>query len=115
MVRKTRDGWATNRQIAAQDAAWKKARKALMDKIGAEAIKSTAGTKTRAAEIFKEMDADGNGSIDQAELKAAFAAAGVNLTAKEAQTMMHEADEDGDGFIDAEEFENREAPFRLEA
>ena len=41
------------------------------------------------------MDADSNGSIDQAELKAAFMAVGVNLTAKEVKNMLNEADEDG--------------------
>ena len=52
------------------------------------------------------MDADHNGSIDEAELKSAFAAAGVELTKKELKAMMSEADEDGDGFLDAQEFEN---------
>lgn len=108
MVVKTRDGWATNKQIAAQEAAWKKARKSLMAKLGPEAVKSAELTKSRGAEIFKEMDADGNGSIDASELKAAFAAIGVELTQKELKSMMNEADRDGDGFIDAEEFENCE-------
>ena len=108
MVVKTRDGWATNKQIAAQEAAWKKARKSLMTKLGPEAVKSAEATKARGAEIFKEMDADGNGSIDASELKAAFNAVGVELTPKELKSMMHEADRDGDGFIDAEEFENCE-------
>ena len=51
------------------------------------------------------MDADHNGSIDKAELRSAFAAAGVELTMKEVKAMMAEADEDGDGFLDAQEFE----------
>ena len=109
MVVKTREGWATNKQIAAQDAAWKKARKSLMVKLGPEAVKSAEATKARGAEIFKEMDADGNGSIDASELKSAFAAVGVELTQKEVKSMMHEADRDGDGQIDAEEFENCES------
>lgn len=53
-----------------------------------------------------QMDADHNGSIDKAELRSAFAAAGVELTMKEVKAMMAEADEDGDGFLDAQEFEN---------
>ena len=107
MVVKTREGWATNKQIAAQEAAWKRARKSLMAKLGPEATKSAEATKARAAEIFKEMDADSNGSIDSQELKAAFGAVGVELTSKELKAMMHEADRDGDGQIDADEFENR--------
>ena len=107
MVVKTKDGWATNGQIAAQEAAWKKARKSLIAKLGPENIKTAEGTKNRAAEVFKEMDKDSNGSIDPDELKEAFAAVGVELTKKEVAAMMREADADGDGQIDAMEFENR--------
>ena len=92
---KTRAGWKTNDQIKRQDKAWKRARSSLIQKMGEEAIKSTEATKLRSAAIFKEMDADGNGSIDQGELKAAFAAVGVELSDKELGHMMHEADEDG--------------------
>jgi hypothetical protein len=106
MPQRTKDGWKTNAQIKRQEKAWKRARASLMTKLGEEAIKSVAQTRERSAEIFKEMDADGNGSIDATELKGAFARAGVELTSKEVSAMMTEADEDGDGLIDAVDFEN---------
>ena len=37
-----------------------------------------------------QMDADHNGSIDKAELRSAFAAAGVELTMKEVKAMMED-------------------------
>lgn len=93
---KTRDGWATNEQVRRQNQAWKKARSSLMTKLGDAAVQGGAeGIKARSAEIFKEMDADSNGSIDQGELKSAFMAVGVDLTAKEVKNMLNEADEDG--------------------
>jgi len=102
---KTKEGWATNAQVLRQEKAWKKARSSLMEKLGTAAMQSVEGIKARSAEIFKEMDADSNGSIDQAELKEAFAKVGVTLSAKELKEMMTEADEDGDGQIDSAEFE----------
>ena len=74
--------------------AWRNARKALMDKLGT-AINSEAELNKKASEIFDSMDADKNGSIDEAELKQAFHEAGVELKTKEVKAMMDEADQDG--------------------
>jgi len=101
---KTRDGWQTSRQIAAQDKAWKKSRSTLMDKLGT-AADDTQSLLTAAEKFFKEMDADGNGQIDHGELKNSFASLGLQLTKKEVNDMIQEADGDGDGFIDLQEFQ----------
>ena len=92
---KTRDGWKTVDQVRRQEKAWKKARSSLMEKLGTEATQSEDATKKRGEEIFREMDTDGNGSIDMSELKSAFSKVGVTLSTKEVKMMMTEADEDG--------------------
>ena len=55
MPTKTKNGWATQSQIQKQEKAWKRARTALMVKLGEEAIKSVEATKKRAAEIFLDV------------------------------------------------------------
>jgi len=104
MAIKTRDGWKTRRQMAAQDKAWRGARKQLMEKIGKTHLNDQGEVKKRASEIFTEIDTDGNGKIDVAELKVAMGNLGVNLKQGEAESMMREADADGDMLMDVEEF-----------
>ena len=75
--------------------AWKKARAAFIKEIGEGALSDPNVAKARSSEIFVEIDSDGNGKIDQTELKAAMEKLGVLLTNKEVEDMMREADEDG--------------------
>ena len=65
---KTKDGWKSRKQIARQEKAWKAARSALMTKLG-PAVDDPALLESKAAEVFKEFDTDGNGGIDAAEIK----------------------------------------------
>ena len=101
---KTKDGWASNGQIARQEKAWAKARSTMMAKLG-DAMNDLAQLNSKSKEIFDEMDADKNGSIDPSELKEAMRQAGINLTKKEVQEMITEADADGDDLIDLGEFQ----------
>ena len=55
MPTKTKDGWATQSQIMKQEKAWKRARIALMVKLGEEAMQSVEATKKRSAEIFQDV------------------------------------------------------------
>ena len=75
--------------------AWEKARGALIDTIGKENIHDKEKVKSRAADVFKTIDTDGNGQIDSKELKTAMSNLGVELKNKEVTNMMKEADEDG--------------------
>ena len=101
---KTKDGWASNGQIVRQEKAWAKARSTMMAKLG-DAMNDLAQLNSKSKEIFDEMDADKNGSIDPSELKEAMRQAGINLTKKEVQEMITEADADGDDLIDLGEFQ----------
>ncbi|XP_052249064.1 neo-calmodulin-like isoform X2 [Dreissena polymorpha] len=53
---------------------------------------------------FRTFDRDGNGYIDQKELRVAMKNLGEALTDKELDDMMRQADIDGDGKINYEEF-----------
>merc|ERR1712167_373795 len=97
-------GWMTNLQNARQARAWEKSRSAVIEKIGVDLIKNDSAVKNRAREVFKEIDTDGNGQIDDAEQNSAMEKMGVTLTKKELDDMMTEADEDGDHLIDIDEF-----------
>lgn len=55
-------------------------------------------------EAFKEMDADGSGSIEEDELRAAILKMDPNAKEDTIKEMMHYADQDGDGNVDFEEF-----------
>jgi len=101
---KTREGWKTKGQINAQEAAWKKARKAMVEKLGVDTPGDTTKIKARAKEVFLEIDTDNNGQIDQAELTVAMSSMGVKLKSSEVVNMMKEADADGDLLIDLDEF-----------
>jgi len=104
MAVKTKDGWATRSQLRRQEKAWKRARKAMMTKLGS-ALDNSAELDKKSAEIFHEMDTDKNGGIDREELKKGFKLAGVELKNKEAKSMLDEADRDGNGLIDLSEFQ----------
>jgi len=101
---KTRDGWKTKRQVSAQEAAWKKSRKHMIEKIGLEHLDDTGKVESRARSIFAEIDSDANGKIDQEELGKAMRNMGVSLSVGELTNMMKEADEDGDMLMDVDEF-----------
>ena len=66
-----------------------------MEKVGQDNLNDDEKVKSRAREVFEEMDTDGNKGIDESELKEAMAKMGVELTNKEVKKMMQEADEDG--------------------
>ena len=56
---------------------------------------------TNKVELFKKLDADGSGSIDAQELKAALIEAGAtSVTTEEATGIIREADKDGNGKIE---------------
>nr|XP_057905734.1 parvalbumin 6 [Doryrhamphus excisus] len=69
------------------------------------------GLKNKSSEdvkkVFKVMDADNSGYIEEEELKfvlKGFAKDGRDLTDKETKTFLHAADKDGDGKIGVDEF-----------
>jgi len=105
MAVKTKEGWATRKQIARQEKAWRKARAQLMAKLQ-DAVNDSSKLDSMAEKVFAEFDADKNGSIDMKELKSAFETMGVVLTKNEVNAMVAEADEDGDGQIDMTEFKS---------
>ena len=74
--------------------AWAKSRSAILEKVGKENLNDDNKVKSRAKEVFEEIDTDGNKVIDEHELKEAMAKMGVELTTKEVKKMMQEADED---------------------
>ena len=55
-------------------------------------------------DAFKQFDADGNGSIDKAELSQALKASGGSFTQQDIDTIFAAGDSDGNGEIDYEEF-----------
>jgi len=76
----------------------------MVEKIGLNNLEDMGKVKDRAKAIFKEIDTDGNGQIDVAEMGQAMKILGVTLTNTELSTMMTEADADGDMLIDCDEF-----------
>lgn len=54
--------------------------------------------------IFKQFDADGNGTLDHSELKAAFEAAGRPADDETIAAALTKLDTDGDGVVSMEEF-----------
>jgi Ca2+-binding EF-hand superfamily protein len=56
--------------------------------------------------VFKHFDADGSGSIDAKELRAAAGELGVELCEQDTQQIMLELDADGSGQIELQEFED---------
>jgi hypothetical protein len=55
--------------------------------------------------VFTEFDSDGDGGIDQSEMKALLLALGATITSDdEVTTAFDKIDGDGDGMIDADEF-----------
>jgi Ca2+-binding EF-hand superfamily protein len=57
-------------------------------------------------QAFKIFDKDGNGLVDQEELKTILENFGEYLDDKEIERMIKEIDNDGDGFISLEDFVN---------
>jgi len=55
-------------------------------------------------QAFKVFDIDGNGTIDEKELRATMNKLGENLSDADVKAMIHAADKNGDGKIDYEEF-----------
>ena len=68
----------------------------------AEQFQALMGPKLEA--IFHQFDADGNGTLDASELKAAFDAAGRPADDETIASAMKKLDTDGDGVISLEEF-----------
>lgn len=102
MGKMTRDGYATNAQIARQRVAWTKARVKLLERMGGkEAVLDDKGKlnkpylNDKAREFFQEMDVDKNEKIDPGELRLAFSKLGLEISLKDAKEMVHEADADG--------------------
>ena len=54
--------------------------------------------------VFKQFDADGNGTLEEHELKAAFEAAGRPATDEKIKKAIKKLDTDGDGKISFDEF-----------
>lgn len=65
---------------------------------------STTGFKLRARQLFEEMDADGSGSVDQAELIAFLAGRGIVFSESGEADLMRSVDRDGGGDLCFEEF-----------
>jgi Ca2+-binding EF-hand superfamily protein len=85
---------------------WQKTRQAMVDKIGADVMAAQdEKLSAKIAEIFNLFDDDGDGGIDEQELKKGMLALGVTLSQDEVKTMLVDADSDGDGFIQLAEFE----------
>ena len=60
--------------------------------------------KLRLRDLFNTLDEDGSGSVDAAELVAAFARHGVNATVDEVTELLDTLDVDGNNHIDITEF-----------
>ncbi|XP_052249075.1 calmodulin-like [Dreissena polymorpha] len=71
-----------------------------MDKVSDSSF-ANDGETVRSA--FRTFDRDGNGYIDQKELRVAMKNLGEALTDKELDDMMRQADIDGDGKINYED------------
>lgn len=57
-----------------------------------------------AEEVFRDLDRDGNGFIDESELATALRRVGLNPSLKEIQSMIGEVDSDGNRKLDFDEF-----------
>lgn len=85
---------------------WQKTRKGLVDKVGKDVMADKEGKlKVKIQAIFTEFDLDGDGGIDENELRQGMAALGVTLNDDEVRKLLTDADADGDGSIQVEEFE----------
>ena len=61
-------------------------------------------TRPDGADVFTELDTDGDGQIDREELRAGFKKMGEEVSDVDMETIMELVDIDGDGKIDAAEF-----------
>jgi hypothetical protein len=57
-------------------------------------------------EAFRQFDTDGSGALDEGELAAAYAAAGVSISEEKVRKCMKMLDSNGDGVIDLDEFKS---------
>ena len=76
--------------------------------LGAKTGGGAGGTSGRQQilRVFKRFDADGSGSIDLKELRAAAGELGVELCEQDIGQIMLELDADGSGQIELQEFED---------
>ncbi|KAL1521543.1 hypothetical protein AB1Y20_021202 [Prymnesium parvum] len=72
----------------------------------AEAVQ---GGHARLAAAFNALDADGDGLISQAEIKAACLRLNIEMCPQELMQLVHRVDVDGDGFIAMHEFKRVQA------
>lgn len=64
-------------------------------------------------DVFREVDADGSGTLDAEEFEAALKKVNIQLTQKDMQTLFRNADKDGSGVLEFDEFYNRTRHCRL--
>ena len=64
----------------------------------------TAREKTAAQKSFELIDVDNSGALDEEELRGAFKALGLKMTAKEVHHVFKTVDIDCDGTLDMDEF-----------
>ncbi|RLN94713.1 hypothetical protein BBJ28_00006176 [Nothophytophthora sp. Chile5] len=73
-----------------------------------EALRAQRGVDTKVVnsymQVFRMLDLDGSGSVEEAELRTGLAAIGKNPSYEELKEMMDIVDEDGSGQIDIVEF-----------
>lgn len=55
-------------------------------------------------QVFKKLDANGDGKISASELRSVMGRLGQEASEEEVKRMIKEVDADGDGFIDLQEF-----------
>ncbi|KAJ3447173.1 calmodulin-related [Anaeramoeba flamelloides] len=67
-------------------------------------IMSTGPTDEELRQAFDLIDTDGNGTLDENEIKQLFKQFGQELTDEEYKEMMSEVDTDGNGVVDFDEF-----------
>lgn len=68
------------------------------------ALKIEGKSKAELGKLFDSIDEDGNGTIDESELKHALEKAGVHMSHMDLKSMINSADENHDGKISKEEF-----------
>lgn len=67
-------------------------------------LKQRSMTEVHALEVFREMDADGDGSLDIQEFRRALGVMGIQLQSRQLAETFHAFDGDMDGSVDYSEF-----------